>query len=200
MVNGQLRAGGIVDQAVLAAFLGTPRERFVVPAYASLAYVDRELPALGAKARRLLAPMTLARMLQAAMVNPGDRALDVGGGSGYGAALLDAMGAGICVLTSDIPENREVVGGSGFTFRAGNVDDLARMLGLLLSDPQMRASSGRNAQQVIRERYLWPRIAKEIAEVYEEILGRHLVVVPKPVPRTAKQPSHLRTEEPERVA
>ena len=56
MVNGQLRTGGIVDQAVLAAFLATPRERFVAPAYASLAYLDRELPALGAKARRLLAP------------------------------------------------------------------------------------------------------------------------------------------------
>jgi protein-L-isoaspartate(D-aspartate) O-methyltransferase len=101
MVNGQLRAGGIVDQAVLAAFLGTPRERFVAPAYASLAYVDRELPALGAKARRLLAPRTLARMLQAAMVNPGDRALDVGGGSGYGAALLGAMGAKVVALESD---------------------------------------------------------------------------------------------------
>ena len=49
MVNGQLRTGGIVDQAVLAAFLETPRERFVAPAFASLAYLDRELPALGAK-------------------------------------------------------------------------------------------------------------------------------------------------------
>jgi protein-L-isoaspartate(D-aspartate) O-methyltransferase len=101
MVNGQLRAGGIVDQAVLAAFLETPRERFVAPAFASLAYLDRELPALGAKSRRLLPPMTLARMLQAAAVNPGERALDVGGGSGYGAALLDSMGAKVVALESD---------------------------------------------------------------------------------------------------
>jgi protein-L-isoaspartate(D-aspartate) O-methyltransferase len=101
MVNGQLRAGGVVDQAVLAAFLGTPRERFVAPAYASLAYLDRQLPALGATARRLLAPMTLARLLQAATVNPGDRALDVGGGSGYGAALLGALGATVVALESD---------------------------------------------------------------------------------------------------
>jgi protein-L-isoaspartate(D-aspartate) O-methyltransferase len=101
MVNGQLRAGGIVDQAVLAAFLETPRERFVAPAFISLAYLDREAPALGAKSRRLLAPMTLARMLQAAAVNPGERALDVGGGSGYGAALLDSMGAKVVALESD---------------------------------------------------------------------------------------------------
>ncbi len=101
MVNGQLRTGGIVDRAVLAAFLETPRERFVGPAYASLAYLDRDLPALGAKARRLLPPLTLARMLQAAAVNPGDRALDVGGGSGYGAALLNGMGAKVVALESD---------------------------------------------------------------------------------------------------
>ena len=54
MVNGQLRTGDVVDQRVLAAFLETPRERFVAPAFASLAYVDRDLPALGAKTRRLL--------------------------------------------------------------------------------------------------------------------------------------------------
>ena len=34
---------------------------------------------------------------------------------GLSLALLDAMGAGVCVLASDIPENREVVDGSGFT-------------------------------------------------------------------------------------
>ena len=67
----------------------------------SLAYLDRDLPARGAAKRQLLAPLTLARMLQAAMVVPGDRALDVGGGSGYCAALLNAMGAKVVMLESD---------------------------------------------------------------------------------------------------
>lgn len=101
MVNSQLRTGDVVDQAVLAAFLDTPREPFVVPECRALAYLDRQTPALGAKTRRLLRPLTLARMLQAAGVNAGDRALDVGGGSGYGAALLDAMGATVVALESD---------------------------------------------------------------------------------------------------
>src|SRR5271165_4507187 len=101
MVNGQLLTGGIVNRAVLAAFLETPRERFVAPAYASLAYLDRDLPALGAKSRRLLLPLTLARMLQAAGVRPGERVLDVGGGSGYGAALLAHMGAKVVALETD---------------------------------------------------------------------------------------------------
>jgi protein-L-isoaspartate(D-aspartate) O-methyltransferase len=101
MVNGQLRTGGIVDKALLAAFLETPRQRFVARELESLAYVDRELPARGGAKRKLLPPLTLARMLQAAMVVPGDRALDVAGGSGYGAALLAAMGAKAVMLESD---------------------------------------------------------------------------------------------------
>lgn len=101
MVNGQLRTGGVVDKAVLAAFLETPRQRFVKPEYEALAYLDRELPARGAKARRLLAPMVLARLIQAAAVVPGDRALDVAGGSGYGAAILAAMGAKVVLIESD---------------------------------------------------------------------------------------------------
>jgi len=101
MVNGQLRTGDVVDQEVLAAFLDTPRERFVAPACAPLAYLDRETPALGAKTRRLLRPLTLARMIQAAGVKAGDSALDVGGGSGYGAAVLASMGAKVVALESD---------------------------------------------------------------------------------------------------
>jgi protein-L-isoaspartate(D-aspartate) O-methyltransferase len=101
MVNSQLRTGGIVDKVVLAAFLEVPRQRFVAPEHESLAYLDRELPARGGKFRRLLAPMVLARMLQAVTVAAGDRALDVAGGSGYGAALLAAMGAKVVLLESD---------------------------------------------------------------------------------------------------
>jgi protein-L-isoaspartate(D-aspartate) O-methyltransferase len=101
MVNSQLRTGGVVDKAVLAAFLDVPRQHFVAPEHVSLAYLDRELPARGAKVRRLLAPMVLARMLQAVTVVPTDRALDVAGGSGYGAAILAVMCAKVVLLESD---------------------------------------------------------------------------------------------------
>ncbi len=101
MVNGQIRTGDVVDQEVLAAFLATPRERFVDPASAPIAYLDRETPALGARSRRLLRPLTLARLLQAASIKAGERTLDVGGGSGYGAALIDFMGAKVVALESD---------------------------------------------------------------------------------------------------
>src|SRR5664279_3557690 len=98
MVNCQLRTQDVPDQEVLAAFLEVPRELYVDPAFEDLAYLDCPAPALGAKARRLLPPATLARMIQAAVVHRGDRALSVGGGSGYGAAILQAMGANVVAL------------------------------------------------------------------------------------------------------
>jgi protein-L-isoaspartate(D-aspartate) O-methyltransferase len=101
MVNGQIRTGGVVDKVVLAAFLDVARQRFVAPEQESLAYLDRELPARGAKFRRLLAPMVLGRMLQAVKIVPTERVLDVAGGSGYGAAILAAMRVKVVLLESD---------------------------------------------------------------------------------------------------
>jgi glycosyltransferase involved in cell wall biosynthesis len=91
---------------------------------------------------------------------------------GLSLALLDAMGAAVCVLASDIPENREVIEGTGFTFQPGDATDLARMIRLLLSDAPARTVAGRNAQARVRERYLWPRIAAEIARSYAELTER----------------------------
>jgi glycosyltransferase involved in cell wall biosynthesis len=91
---------------------------------------------------------------------------------GLSLALLDAMGAGVCVLTSDIPENREVIADVGFTFRSGNALDLARLLAILLSDPERRMLAGRNAKARVREHYLWPGIAVDIGDSYAEITRR----------------------------
>lgn len=101
MVNGQLRTADVNDLDLLAAFLEVPREAFVAPQQAQFAYRDGDQPSLGSDVRRLLAPVVLARLLQAALVKPGDRALDVGGGAGYGAAILAHLGAKVTALESD---------------------------------------------------------------------------------------------------
>jgi len=101
MVDGQLRTCDVTDQALLAAFASLAREAFVAPDFASLAYLDRDAPALGACDRLLLAPMTLARLIQAASVGPGEAALDVAGGSGYSAAIMASLGARVVALESD---------------------------------------------------------------------------------------------------
>lgn len=99
---------------------------------------------------------------------------------GLSLALLEAMGAGLCVLVSDIRENLELVDGAGFTFRRGDVADLTFMLRLLLHADILRADAGRAARKRIEERYLWPRIAKEIEEVYREMLGCKANIVSQP--------------------
>jgi len=112
---------------------------------------------------------------------------------GLSLALLDAMGAGVCVLTSDIPENREVVQDAGFTFRAGDVDDLARMLALLASDPETRAAAGRMEREIIRARYQWPQIARNIGAVYQDLVGE-TGIAEEVRPRALLEPETEQTE------
>lgn len=126
MVNTQLRTGDVVDHEVLEAFLEVPRERFVADAFAEFAYLDRDAPALGARHRRLLPPLLFARMIQAAAVKAGDKALDVGGGSGYGAAILAAMGANVVMLESDASATetaRRKLAGTGVHVVDGPLDE-----------------------------------------------------------------------------
>jgi glycosyltransferase involved in cell wall biosynthesis len=89
---------------------------------------------------------------------------------GLSLALLDAMAAGICVLTSDIPENKELVEGVGFTFQRGDPQDLERMMDQLLRDPAMRRRAARLAIQRVEQNYRWPGIAKTVEEVYYNVL------------------------------
>ncbi len=90
---------------------------------------------------------------------------------GLSLALLDAMAAGVCVLTSNIPENREVVDGVGFTFERGSSTDLERMLDLLVHDPDLRRQASIRERERIRSQYLWPEIARSIEKTYHAILG-----------------------------
>lgn len=91
---------------------------------------------------------------------------------GLSLALLDAMGAGVCVLASDIPENLELIDGAGFAFRRGDVADLRRMLQRLLDDPQLRAEAAAAARRRIEDEYLWPGIAGQIEACYLRLLKR----------------------------
>jgi glycosyltransferase involved in cell wall biosynthesis len=91
---------------------------------------------------------------------------------GLSLALLDAMGAGVCVLTSDIPENRELVDGAGYTFKPGNVLDLEKMLRLLVANPELRDDAAKKAKERIRQDYLWPNVTKQIEQVYLDLMGR----------------------------
>ncbi len=96
MVDCQLRPNKVSDSRVLGAMRALPRERFLPPALAALAYADQNvtLP----DGRCLIAPMVLARLVQLGDPAPDERVLVVGAGTGYGAAVLAACGAAVVAL------------------------------------------------------------------------------------------------------
>jgi protein-L-isoaspartate(D-aspartate) O-methyltransferase len=103
MVDGQVRTADVTDLRVISAMLEVPRERFVPQASVALAYLDRDMPAgEGAVAsRRLLKPMVLAKLIQAADLSATDRVLDVGCATGYAAAVLGRIAAQVVALEQD---------------------------------------------------------------------------------------------------
>ena len=90
MVDSQLRPQGVTDPQVLAAMGSVERERFVPEDARSLAYSDRSVP-LG-DGRALPPPSALGILLDAMQPSAGERALVIGPGTGYSAAVLDALG------------------------------------------------------------------------------------------------------------
>jgi glycosyltransferase involved in cell wall biosynthesis len=107
---------------------------------------------------------------------------------GLSLALLDAMGAGVCVLASDVPENRELVDGAGFTFRHGDQQDLERMLRLLISEPEVRKIAASDAKEKVRSHYLWNRVAREIEGIYAGLAGGKVRPKPATAPETTFRP------------
>jgi protein-L-isoaspartate(D-aspartate) O-methyltransferase len=104
MVQGQVRINDVTEPRLTGAMLDVPRERFVPSALADLAYLDRDLPVAGqgsAAPRALLKPLVLAKLIQAAAVEPGDRVLDVGCATGYGAAILARLAGAVLALEED---------------------------------------------------------------------------------------------------
>ncbi len=86
MVRDQLLPRGISDPHVLAAMRAVPRHRFVPPDLVSHAYDDGPLP-IG-DGQTISQPYVVAVMTELAGAAPGKRALEVGAGSGYQAAVL----------------------------------------------------------------------------------------------------------------
>ncbi|MFH0982334.1 MAG: protein-L-isoaspartate(D-aspartate) O-methyltransferase [Planctomycetota bacterium] len=99
MVEVQLLGRGIRDRHVLEAMGGLPREEFVSADQRAAAYEDRPLPV--GPGQTISQPYIVAYMTEKLEVSPGDRVLEVGGGTGYQAALLSMMGAQVVALEID---------------------------------------------------------------------------------------------------
>jgi len=80
-------------------------------------------------------------------------------------ALVEAMGAGNCVIAKDTPENHEVLGGAGLYFR--DADDLSRQIELTLAVPAFAERLRASAQARAKACYSWDAVT----DAYEKVLA-----------------------------
>lgn len=88
MIEQQIRPWEVLDPVVLQVLTQVRREQFVPAGEKALAFVDMDIPLPGGQ--HMLPPKVEARLLQELQVQPGERVLEIGTGSGHMAALLGA--------------------------------------------------------------------------------------------------------------
>jgi len=99
MVEQQIRTWDVLDQDVLDLLFAVRREDYVPPAYRTLAFADFEIPL--PHGARMWTPKMEARVIQELRIQPGERALEIGTGSGYLTALLASTAAEVVSVEVD---------------------------------------------------------------------------------------------------
>jgi protein-L-isoaspartate(D-aspartate) O-methyltransferase len=105
MVEGQLRPNGVGDPRILAVMGEIPRELFVPFTHVGVAYIDDNLRLISN--RYLMQPMILARLLQAAEIEPTDRVLELAPATGYSTLVLTALAASVFSVEPDALLHKE---------------------------------------------------------------------------------------------
>jgi len=104
MVDCQIRTFDVTDPGVIARFLDVPREIFLPAKWRGFAYSDKALDiiadSVSGASRQLLPPLVLARLLQGATIQPGDKVLDIAAATGYSTALLAGLAGEVTALES----------------------------------------------------------------------------------------------------
>ena len=103
MIEQQIRPWEVLDAQVLALLGEIKREEFVPEGYETLALMDMEIPLVpqGTDGQCMLAPRVEARTLQELALQPTDKVLEIGTGSGYMAALMASQAAHVTTLEID---------------------------------------------------------------------------------------------------
>jgi protein-L-isoaspartate(D-aspartate) O-methyltransferase len=118
----ELRAS-VADERVLAAIAEVPRERFVAAGDRAEAYANRPLPI--ACGQTISQPLVVARMCELLELRPTDRALEVGTGSGYHAAVLARLAGHVW----SIETHQDLSRGAAAALEAAGVANVTLVVG-----------------------------------------------------------------------
>jgi len=132
MIDSQLRTSGVNEPWVLAAMASVAREQFVPAALKDAAYIDRAITL--DDGRVLAAPVTHARMLTEAAPGASDKALLVGDGNGYLAALLRPLVGSLDVIAPGDARGKAKPGPYSLIVIDGAIEELPDALARRLAD------------------------------------------------------------------
>jgi protein-L-isoaspartate(D-aspartate) O-methyltransferase len=113
----------IADDRVVEAMLSVPRDRFVAPELVHDAWRNRPLP-IGS-GQTISQPLLVARMCELLTLGGGERVLDVGGGSGYHAAVLSRLAHWVW----SIERREELVAVALSNLAAAGIDNVTMLVG-----------------------------------------------------------------------
>ena len=132
MIDSQLRTSGVNEPWVLAAMARVPRENYVPQAARAAAYIDRAVP-LG-EGRFLAAPLFQGRTLAEARPTAEDKALLVGDGQGYLAALLGPLVGSLDALDPSAATTAKGEGAYTLIVIDGAIEELPAALAAQLAE------------------------------------------------------------------
>ena len=90
---------------------------------------------------------------------------------GLSVGLLEALSYGTCILTTNIPENTEVIGSAGLTFTHGDVAELRGLIARILDEPGLVQDLRRRAAAQAQAQPDWDDVARQTEELYYRLLA-----------------------------
>lgn len=92
---------------------------------------------------------------------------------GLSISLLEALSYGACILTTNIPENLEVIDSAGLSFPPGDVVRLRELLQRVFDDPQLAGELRARAKAHAAAQPDWDEVALRTEALYRQLLTGH---------------------------
>ena len=89
----------------------------------------------------------------------------------FGLVSLEAMACAKPIIVSNLPGPRSLVEENGFIVEVNDIDDLSEKIKNIFKDKERLEKFGQKSFKLVKEKYSWPQIVKEIEKIYERIIG-----------------------------